>query len=280
MSIRLRLSTSPALRIFLTVFQSMSFETLHPAIEATIVISHVFAKAQTAFETRRSMESWCIMERSGTPCAHLIELESKFGMKTPEGLLNWSSVDPQVIDHGTSDSLTDKIINLKREMVCLRATDVQILRQLVALYKGLEAVRWLLEERGTLVSRGSSLTGSQSSLTEGPTPGPGMSPSCEGLCLGLSDRQSPLINDNEKTEPGPEEEEEWPAPNSVTGHSNFNMLPNTAFSKATGHRLTLDEAIDGNIVGVKEQSMPSSKVLFGYDAQWCWVESQDDVTFL
>ncbi|KAJ8012253.1 hypothetical protein DPEC_G00066760 [Dallia pectoralis] len=206
------------------------------------------------------------------------------------------------MDHCTRDSLTDKIRNLKREMDCLRATDIQILHQLVALYQGLEAAHWLLEERGTLVSRGSSLAGSQSSLTEGPEPGPGMSlssltegpepgpgmspssltegpgpgmsPNSEDLSLGPSDWQRPLNEVNAK-EPEQEEVEELPASNSVWGHGYSDVL-----TKATGRTLTLEEGIDGSIVGLEEQSMPSCTGLFGYDARWCWVESQDDVTFL
>lgn len=46
----------------------------------------------------------------------------------------------------------------------LRSADVKILRQLVAVHEGIEAMRWLMEERGAMVSRGSSLTGSLSSL--------------------------------------------------------------------------------------------------------------------
>lgn len=50
----------------------------------------------------------------------------------------------------------------------LRAADVKILNQLIALHEGIEAVKWLLEERGALTSRCSSLTSSQYSLGEGP----------------------------------------------------------------------------------------------------------------
>lgn len=50
----------------------------------------------------------------------------------------------------------------------LRAADVKILNQLLALHEGIEAVKWLLEERGALTSRCSSLTSSQYSLGEGP----------------------------------------------------------------------------------------------------------------
>eukprot|EP00063_Salmo_salar_P004019 XP_013978854.1 PREDICTED: dirigent protein 10-like isoform X2 [Salmo salar] len=50
----------------------------------------------------------------------------------------------------------------------LRSMDVKILQQLLAVHEGIEACKWLLEERGTLTSRCSSLTSSQYSLGEGP----------------------------------------------------------------------------------------------------------------
>lgn len=46
--------------------------------------------------------------------------------------------------------------------------DVKILQQLLAVHEGIEAVKWLLEERSTLTSHCSSLTSSQYSLGEGP----------------------------------------------------------------------------------------------------------------
>ncbi|KAJ0059118.1 hypothetical protein NL108_008531, partial [Boleophthalmus pectinirostris] len=46
----------------------------------------------------------------------------------------------------------------------LRSTDVRILRQLLVVHEGIEAMRWLVEERGGSVSQSSSLTGSLSSL--------------------------------------------------------------------------------------------------------------------
>lgn len=58
----------------------------------------------------------------------------------------------------------------------LRSADVRILRQLVAVHEGIEAMRWLMEERDTLVSRCSSLTGSLSSLATVEEHGPSMSP--------------------------------------------------------------------------------------------------------
>lgn len=50
----------------------------------------------------------------------------------------------------------------------LRSVDVKILQQLLAVHEGIEAVKWLMEERSTLTSRCSSLTSSQYSLGEGP----------------------------------------------------------------------------------------------------------------
>lgn len=50
----------------------------------------------------------------------------------------------------------------------MRSVDVKILQQLLAVHEGIEAVKWLLEERSTLTSHCSSLTSSQYSLGEGP----------------------------------------------------------------------------------------------------------------
>uniref|UniRef100_A0A4W5N4B4 Leucine rich adaptor protein 1 n=1 Tax=Hucho hucho TaxID=62062 RepID=A0A4W5N4B4_9TELE len=237
----------------------------------------------------------------------LQELENKIGMKTPESLLRWmqgdaslgaegSSNRPEGRDTRTSDSLTEKIRKLKMEMGCLRAADVRILHQLVTVHEAMEAVHWLLEERGTPASRGSSLTSSQCSLAEGP--GSGLSPCREGLSLALTSWRSALNDANEEPEP-----EELQVPDSISGDSNFQMLTNAISCNDTG--LTLEGGIvsppeetgetgtphcglpeerqgasDGDIVGVEVQTIPSCEVLLGYDAQWCWVESQDDVTFL
>lgn len=60
-----------------------------------------------------------------------------------------------------SFTLTNSTVFIQR---LLRSADVRILKQLVALHEGIEAMRWLLEDRGPLTSRGSSLTESLSSL--------------------------------------------------------------------------------------------------------------------
>ncbi|XP_034386274.1 leucine rich adaptor protein 1 [Cyclopterus lumpus] len=111
----------------------------------------------------------------------LKDIEVKIGLKTPEGLLRWMREEAsslrgdakQSAAHDTSKetgkkSLDEKIRKLKMEMVHLRSVDVKILQQLLAVHEGIEAVKWLLEERSTLTSRCSSLTSSQYSLGEGP----------------------------------------------------------------------------------------------------------------
>uniref|UniRef100_A0A8C6UGJ3 Leucine rich adaptor protein 1 n=1 Tax=Neogobius melanostomus TaxID=47308 RepID=A0A8C6UGJ3_9GOBI len=113
----------------------------------------------------------------------LKDIEMKIGRKTPEGLLRWmreeatshrgdannkmSAANDTGKDTGKR-SLDEKIRKLRIEMACLRSVDVKILQQLLALHEGIEAVKWLLEERSTLTSRCSSLTSSQYSLGEGP----------------------------------------------------------------------------------------------------------------
>ncbi|XP_039983926.1 leucine rich adaptor protein 1 [Xiphias gladius] len=111
----------------------------------------------------------------------LKDVEVKIGRKTPEGLLRWMREEASSLRgdaklataHDTSKgtgkkSLDEKIKKLKMEMAHLRSVDVKILQQLLAVHEGIEAVKWLLEERSTLTSRCSSLTSSQYSLGEGP----------------------------------------------------------------------------------------------------------------
>ncbi|NP_001099178.1 leucine rich adaptor protein 1 [Danio rerio] len=118
------------------------------------------------------------MEESNNTCESvpdLKDLELKVGRKTPEGLLKWMREEHKMVSHHQTDNnetekkgLDGKIRKLKMEMAHLRAADVKILNQLLALHEGIEAVKWLLEERGALTSRCSSLTSSQYSLGEGP----------------------------------------------------------------------------------------------------------------
>ncbi|KAF3690677.1 Leucine rich adaptor protein 1 Leucine repeat adapter protein 35A [Channa argus] len=104
----------------------------------------------------------------------LKDIEVKIGRKTPEGLLKWMREDaklPTAQDTSKETgkkSLDEKIRKLKIEMAHLRSVDVKILQQFLAVHEGIEAVKWLLEERSTLTSHCSSLTSSQYSLGEGP----------------------------------------------------------------------------------------------------------------
>ncbi|XP_074858711.1 leucine rich adaptor protein 1 isoform X2 [Carettochelys insculpta] len=106
----------------------------------------------------------------------LKELESKVGRRPPEGLVRWLREDPAAALLGESPArgqrrgLAEKIKALKLELACLRAIDVKILQQLVVVNEGIEAVKWLLEEKGTLTSHCSSLASSQYSLAESQEP--------------------------------------------------------------------------------------------------------------
>ncbi len=75
----------------------------------------------------------------------------------------------------------------------LRSADVRILRQLVAVHEGIEAMRWLMEERDALASRGSSLTGSMSSLVTVEEHGPSMSPYRYSAAFSLASAQEPAF---------------------------------------------------------------------------------------
>ncbi|KAM3866057.1 leucine rich adaptor protein 1-like [Diretmus argenteus] len=292
----------------------------------------------------------------------LLELENKIGMKTPESLLIWmkdaahyedcwSGDAAESRDPPAGDSFSDKIRNLKQEMRWLRSADVRILRQLVAVHEGIEAVRWLMEERGTLASRGSSLTSSQSSLVTVEGPGPSMSP-CRGspslICLQDPDigeeSAEPADNNSsncgsyldklsrEATEASPPSPsgskfevtcstrgrhgQPWSSPataNSLVSANLLKLQPQVSKASPLQDVKTSAEPIRRALVrantagrkGLKggggsstlpklgslrackrdemeeEQSAPSrDEMLLGYDAQWRWVESQDDVTFL
>ncbi|XP_038134316.1 leucine rich adaptor protein 1 [Cyprinodon tularosa] len=111
----------------------------------------------------------------------LKDIETKIGRKTPEGLLKWMREDAcslrgegKLAPHQDTSkdtgrkSLDEKIRKLRMEMAYLRSVDVKILQQLLAVHEGIEAVKWLMDERSTLTSHCSSLTSSQYSLGEGP----------------------------------------------------------------------------------------------------------------
>ncbi|CAK6952122.1 leucine rich adaptor protein 1-like [Scomber scombrus] len=301
----------------------------------------------------------------------LKELENKIGRKTPESLLVWmkdaadcgdcwSSDVGERSEHASAlgDSFSDKISNLKQEMRWLRSADVRILRQLVAVHEGIEAMRWLMEERGALASRGSSLTGSLSSLVTLEDPGASMSPWRESpspTCLydlaetaGEESTDHPPRTGNDPSDRKnyfnvlcPESTEARPPspPNSkyevsysaqassspANGLVSSNLpksqpqdsdaapsqdikggadpirralqrsckasrrdvkMSSFALTQQSAKTKTEEQTLEGlsvaqNNMTEENKSTPDREnLLLGYDAQWCWVESQDDVTFL
>ncbi|XP_034743858.1 uncharacterized protein LOC117954287 isoform X2 [Etheostoma cragini] len=231
----------------------------------------------------------------------------------------------------------------------LRSADVRILRQLVAVHDGIEAMRWMMEERGALASHGSSLTGSLSSLVTVEEQGPLMS-SCR-------ESQSPTQDLTETT--SGEESADHP-PHTGDGDSNnksyFDRIPESSDARPlrpSRHGGPSSSAASGFVSAKLQKSQPQDSgvaplndikdgansirralmrsnrtrrvvkadngsfsltkqsgethtehqtqetfrsfqhnkveeervhsretALLAYDAQWCWVESQDDVMFL
>lgn len=64
------------------------------------------------------------------------------------------------------ERLETKLHVLRQEMVNLRATDVRLMRQLLLINESIESIKWMIEEKATITSRGSSLSGSLCSLLE------------------------------------------------------------------------------------------------------------------
>ncbi|XP_030310760.1 leucine rich adaptor protein 1 [Calypte anna] len=114
--------------------------------------------------------------------AELRELAGKVGRRPPAGLLRGLRADsgtatgiatgtvappaPPAPARGARPPLAERLRVLRLELAYLRAVDVKILQQLVMVNEGIEAVKWLLEDRSTLTSHCSSLASSQYSLVE------------------------------------------------------------------------------------------------------------------
>ncbi|XP_068946834.1 leucine rich adaptor protein 1-like [Petaurus breviceps papuanus] len=77
-----------------------------------------------------------------------------------------SSGSPRPSNSSALERLETKLHLLKQEMVNLRATDVRLMRQLLIINESIESIKWMMEEKGTITSRGSSLSGSLCSLLE------------------------------------------------------------------------------------------------------------------
>ncbi|XP_029461354.1 leucine rich adaptor protein 1-like [Rhinatrema bivittatum] len=124
------------------------------------------------------------MEEASLP--DLRDIEIKLGRKVPESLLRSLREEPcgRLKEAGREDRpafaqgpgalqrssalerLETKIHLLKQEMVLLRATDVKLMHQLLIINESIESIKWIIEEKGIITSRGSSLSGSLCSLLE------------------------------------------------------------------------------------------------------------------
>ncbi|KAM6169638.1 leucine rich adaptor protein 1-like [Rhynchocyon petersi] len=77
-----------------------------------------------------------------------------------------ASGSPRPGHSSTLVRLETKLHLLRQEMVNLRATDVRLMRQLLLINESIESIKWMIEEKATVTSRGSSLSGSLCSLLE------------------------------------------------------------------------------------------------------------------
>uniref|UniRef100_U3K4F5 Leucine rich adaptor protein 1 n=1 Tax=Ficedula albicollis TaxID=59894 RepID=U3K4F5_FICAL len=137
----------------------------------------------------------------------------------------------------------------------LRAVDVKILQQLVVVNEGIEAVKWLLEERSTLTSRCSSLASSQYSLVE----------SQEASRRGSWDS---LQDPNDRLD-------------SISVGSYLDTLADDMDEYSHNAAETAWPHVDLSPPGLpQEPQVANGKLHLEYDAHWRWLQSQDDVTFL
>ncbi|KAF3858650.1 hypothetical protein F7725_011851 [Dissostichus mawsoni] len=260
----------------------------------------------------------------------LKEVENKVGRKTPESLLIWMR------------DAADGENGWRSDVRCLRSADVRILRQLVAVHEGIEAMRWLMEDRGALASHGSSLTGSLSSLAtvEEASMSPcreSQSPTHLTETSGEESADHTLSTDDADTNhmeiqsllkqvnqvlPPLSLKSVFPhMAGDGASSSPVNGLVRDKFPKSQpqdlkagtdivrkallrSSRAKKDMRADSGNCSLTEQSQTDHQAqesprtslnntmeeeetapnretaLLGYDAQWCWVESLDDVMFL
>ncbi|KAM4564926.1 leucine rich adaptor protein 1-like [Fundulus diaphanus] len=117
-------------------------------------------------------------ERSGSP--DLTDIETKLGRKVPDGLGrslaggkcgDRREHDKSAAPHFCANSadlkrLQSKMRFLRQEMANLRAIDVKLMQQLMAINEGIESIRWVMEDKGDVSSEDGSLTGSLYSLSD------------------------------------------------------------------------------------------------------------------
>ncbi|XP_023685554.1 leucine rich adaptor protein 1-like [Paramormyrops kingsleyae] len=127
------------------------------------------------------------------PVLDFKDIETKVGRKIPEGLMRsiWQGRSKEAKEEkiampcdtgdkaGASRRLQGKVLQLKQEMAHLRAIDIKLMQQLLAINDGIESIKWLMEDKGP--SRDSSLAGSLNSLQDS------SETSLKGSCGSLQD---------------------------------------------------------------------------------------------
>ncbi|XP_012872423.1 PREDICTED: leucine rich adaptor protein 1 [Dipodomys ordii] len=228
----------------------------------------------------------------------LRDVEGKVGRKTPEGLLRGLRGEcepgprgspPPSGAPGPDTGLGDKITALRMELAYLRVIDVKILQQLVTLNEGIEAVRWLLEERGMLTSHCSSLTSSQYSLTGG-SPGRSRRGSWDSLpdtsstdqldsvSIGsFLDTVAPRELDEQGPPGAPCPEMDWAKV--IPGEERARTEVDLTATKLGSLRAVWKPSGEGFAGGPLEPPEDDCTDL-GFEAHWYWGQGQDDVTFL
>ncbi|XP_036289961.1 leucine rich adaptor protein 1-like [Pipistrellus kuhlii] len=121
-------------------------------------------------------EEPALPERTGDPCGGSggggCSSSSSSCCSLPPSLSSSSSSSPTSGSPGrrshssTLERLETKLHLLRQEMVNLRATDARLMRQLLVINESIESIKWMIEEKATITSRGSSLSGSLCSLLE------------------------------------------------------------------------------------------------------------------
>nr|XP_010971004.1 leucine rich adaptor protein 1-like [Camelus bactrianus] len=116
----------------------------------------------------------CSSSSSSSSCSFPQSLSSSSSSSPTSG-------SPRGSHSSTLERLETKLHLLRQEMVNLRATDVRLMRQLLLINENIESIKWMIEEKATITSRGSSLSGSLCSLLES------QSASLRGSCNSLHD---------------------------------------------------------------------------------------------
>lgn len=237
-------------------------------------------------------------ETAESQAPDLRDVEGKVGRKTPEGLLRglrgeWEPGTSGALllpgASGTGHGLDHKIKALRMELAYLRAIDVKILQQLVTLNEGIEAVRWLLEERGTLTSHCSSLTSSQYSLTGGSPshsrrgswdslPDTSSTDRLDSVSIGsFLDTVTPSEQDEQGPVGAPRPEMDWAKiiPSGERARTEVDLTATKLGSLMGTWKLPGKGLQDG-----PSESSEDESAKLGFETHWYWGQCQDDVTFL